>query len=101
MENLTIKQIWANVALAIVIITVLAIIIIPNVVDKQDDSAFRNEFVYACATEANITFCDCTYEALKKDLGMDGLLEMAAEYNRTDVMPKSGYTAIAKCADKY
>ena len=102
METITTKQWVLNVIVAVVIVGGIGFAIYKSVqAPAMDDSAFRNEFVYACATEANITFCDCTYEALKKDLGMDGLLEMSAEYDRTGVMPKSGYQAVAKCADKY
>jgi hypothetical protein len=101
-EEITTKQ-WAlNVVVAIVIVGAIGFGVYQTVkAPDTDDSAFRNEFVYACATEANITFCDCTYNNLKEIVGLDGLLELSVEYDRTGVMPKEGYTAVAKCADKY
>ena len=73
MEKITKKDLGVNVAVAIIITTILAIIIIPNMIEKTDDSAFRNEFLAGCMTESNFEFCNCTYDEIKKDVGLDGL----------------------------
>jgi len=100
MNNKITKEQWVvNILVAVIVIGAIWFGVYQTV-KAPDDDAFRNEFVYACATEANVTFCDCAYDELKKDLGLDGLLEMSAEYDRTGIMPKSAYSAIAKCADK-
>jgi hypothetical protein len=102
METITTKQLVLNVAVAVAIVGGIGFAIYQTVKEPEtDDSAFRNAFVYACATESNITFCDCTYNEIKKEVGVDGLLSLSAEYDRTGVMPKEGYQAVAKCADKY
>ena len=102
MEKITTKEWVLNVVVAIVIVGGIGFAIYSSVkAPEVDDSAFRNEFVTGCMTESNFTMCDCTFTELKKDMGLDGLLVMAVEYEQTGIMPTRAYKAVAKCADKY
>jgi len=101
-EEITTKQWVLNIIVAIAIVGGIGFAIYQTVKVPEDDSAFRNEYLAGCMGEsASFSFCNCTFDVLKDNVGMDGLLKLSAEYDGGDVLPKEAYTAIAKCADKY
>ena len=102
MEKITTKEWVLNIIVAIAIVGGIGFAIYKSAkAPEVDDSAFRNEFLSGCVSEASdYNYCNCTFDSLKKQMGIDGVLEFAVEYDRTGVLPKEAYTAIAECMDK-
>ena len=55
---------------------------------KPIDS-FKEAYMQGCTEEgASITMCDCSYNQLLKDLGMDGLIDLSADIAKGEEIPE-------------
>ena len=88
-------------SIAIIGVVILGIVSIYFGFKKEpvDDSYFRSTYINGCVSESNYAFCSCSYESLKSQLGVEGLLQFAVEYESTGVLPKEAYTAISECME--
>jgi hypothetical protein len=95
MKNKTITVVWG---VAVLIAIGVGVYFLTR--STVDDSNIKSGFMSGCMEEGNYAFCDCSYESIKSQIGVDGLIKFSLEYDRTGVLPKEAYTAIASCLDK-
>jgi len=59
---------------------------------------FQANFVGGCSEEGGSNeMCQCMFDELEKELGMDGLLQMSVDYIATEKMPTRAVEAVLKC----
>lgn len=67
-----------------------------------ENSTFKDDFMSGC-TEAGpgfYNYCNCAYNKLEQDLGINGLIKMSIKYDETGVLPSEVLPAMSACADK-
>lgn len=95
------KNIVSSIAIVGVVILGIVSIYFSFKKEQIDDTYFRTEYLTGCMEASNYAFCSCSYNSLKKQLGVAELMEVSVEYTKTNILPKEAYTAVAECAKFY
>jgi len=59
---------------------------------------FQSSFIEGCAEEGgDIVECSCYYEELYKAYGAKGILNLSADYLKTEQLPAKAFEVVSKC----
>lgn len=61
---------------------------------------FKDSFIEGCMEgDSSYTLCSCAYTQLENKYGNDGLLDLAADYLKTEKLPEEAIDAILVCVE--
>ena len=106
MKNETVIAILATVVGIFIILLIIGMaspeekmVSVPITEDVLVD--FKSGFIEGCVEDGSVSYqaCNCAYNELYKEYGSDGLIELSANYLKTEQLPERAIDVILKCIE--
>lgn len=97
MEKIKIYKIVSSTIIVIGLLAILALTITKDEQRKDNSDFIKTNFMAGCIDDGNYQLCECIYDELQSDLGMEGFIALSLEIDETGDIPKEAYKAVANC----
>ncbi len=57
----------------------------------------KQQYMSGCFDGSNYEFCDCSYDKLVKEFGVEGIIKIGLEYDRTGYMEDKAIETVLSC----